>query len=196
MVAQVVERQHFVRPGQVPIPGRNSLFQIRIAVYLFSLCVGLSLWTCSRIMHAPSFLSNFLSSFNIVNIPVVIFQWTKKRKINPKRGRNFLKISCTGAIIFIKFGAVAYHRFLIMNPLEIKIAIRSARLSLEIGLKFNKSQFHLIFMDFAIKKNQLMYIIFYQTVLPGRHCRSLLGCHRCPSSTRKEILYASSSYTR
>ena len=44
------------RPGS-GIPGGTWLFRFRIAVYQFSLGVGLSIRTCNRMMHTPSLSS-------------------------------------------------------------------------------------------------------------------------------------------
>ena len=63
---------HSVRVGQVRIPARTLLFRFRIAVYLFSLGVGLSLRMSNRMMLFL-LLSKWLSSFNIVNISILIF---------------------------------------------------------------------------------------------------------------------------
>ena len=94
VVAQVVEQWHSVHAGQVWIPGGTWLFWSRIDVYLFSLGIGLSLRMCNRTVHTPSSVfSNFLSSFATVNVLIVFYQWTKKRKINPKRGQERPKLN-------------------------------------------------------------------------------------------------------
>ena len=54
VVVQVVEQWHFVWAGWVLIPGQTWLFWFRIAVYLFSLGVRLSLRMRNRTVHPPS----------------------------------------------------------------------------------------------------------------------------------------------
>ena len=54
VVAQVVEQWHSVCAGWVQIPGQTWLFLFRIAVYLFSLGVGLSLRMSYRAVYTPS----------------------------------------------------------------------------------------------------------------------------------------------
>ena len=56
-VASVVEQWHSVQAGRVQILGRTWLFQFRIAVYLFSLGVGLSLRKSNRTVHSLSSFS-------------------------------------------------------------------------------------------------------------------------------------------
>ena len=69
-------------------PGSEfGFYQLRNAVNLFSLGVGLFLITCNRTVHTLLLLSCFLLSFTIVKIiSCKLTMYLEKGKINPKRG--------------------------------------------------------------------------------------------------------------